>query len=507
MPTKVIMPQLGESVVEGTVSKWLKQEGEPIQEMDSLLEVNTDKVDTEIPSPAGGTLLKILVPEGETVRAGTIIAWIGQPDEAVPEDYGQGYAQSPVQAKAQGKEPAPVVDETGARASAEAVKEINQPTQPVPASQSGNGQRSKSVPSAGQAVTVPTPGRDRELGFISPIVARLAQENNIDLSRVSGSGEGGRITKKDVLAYIDQSAHTKQAEAEATPAPWETPGEGDLFRPTEMVFGPSRPTGQTEKVKTAQKTAPLSPEAPAPGAPSTPPVEVSLPGEGHVISLSPIRRAIAERMLASKRTSPHVTTVMEADMHRVVSHYNENKQAYARDGVKLTYTAYFAAATVQALRAFPMVNSSWTDAGINLHPRINLGLAVSLGEEGLIVPVLKGAEALSLLGMARAIADLAARARDHRLQPQDVHDGTFTITNHGISGSLFATPIINQPQCAILGVGVIQKRVVVIEDAAGGDTIAIRPMVYLSLTFDHRILDGASADGFLANIVQTLEIW
>lgn len=226
-----------------------------------------------------------------------------------------------------------------------------------------------------------------------------------------------------------------------------------------------------------------------------------------MISLSPMRRAIAVRMLASKHTSPHVTTVMEADLQRVIAHYNNNKQAFARDGVKLTYTAYFTAAAVQALRAFPLVNSSWSDAGIQLHPHINLGLAVSLGEEGLIVPVLKGAQELSLIGLARAIGDLATRAREHRLQPQDVRDGTFTITNHGISGSLFATPIINQPQCAILGVGAIQKRVVVIEDPNGGDSIAIRPMVYLSLTFDHRILDGASADGFLDKVVQVLENW
>jgi pyruvate/2-oxoglutarate dehydrogenase complex dihydrolipoamide acyltransferase (E2) component len=202
-----------------------------------------------------------------------------------------------------------------------------------------------------------------------------------------------------------------------------------------------------------------------------------------------------------------VTTVMEADLHRMVAHYHANREAFARNGARLTYTAYFTAATAQALRAYPLVNSSWTDAGIQLHPRVNIGLAVSLGEEGLIVPVLKGADGLSLLGVARAIADLAVRAREHRLKPEDVQDGTFTITNHGISGSLFATPIINQPQCAILGVGVVQKRVVVIEDAAGGDTIAIRPMVYLSLTFDHRILDGAMGDAFLGKVVEELENW
>jgi 2-oxoglutarate dehydrogenase E2 component (dihydrolipoamide succinyltransferase) len=286
----------------------------------------------------------------------------------------------------------------------------------------------------------------------------------------------------------------EQNGTEQAPAPWETPADGDLFRPTEMVFGKTKPA------------------APAPaGAPSKPvepaPAESSMPGEGQVIPLNTMRRKIAERMVTSKRTSPHVTTVMEADLHRVVAHYTANRPIFARNGAKLTYTAYFAAAAAQALRAFPMVNSSWTDAGIQLHPQVNLGLAVSLGEEGLIVPVLKNADELSLLGLARAIGDLANRAREHRLNSQDVQGGTFTITNHGISGSLFATPIINQPQCAILGVGAIQKRVVVIEDAAGGDTIAIRPMVYLSLTFDHRILDGASGDGFLAKVVEVLENW
>ncbi len=533
MPTKVIMPQLGESVVEGTVSRWLKQEGDSVQEMDALLEVNTDKVDTEIPSPAGGTLLKILVPEGETVRAGTVIAWIGKPDEAVPESPTQGRSSAgalPVDQALPVEQPAPAeraapkdrvkeAAEPGAGASAEAIEETVEPTQPVMINQGRGspGQRENGGTSTGQEMGQPSPvpgvpvpgvpvpgvGRSRELGFISPIVARLAQENNIDLARVTGTGEGGRITRNDVLKYIEQTqaaqpelsgAKVQQSEAEPAAAPWETPADGDLFRPTEMVFGTAKPAAP------APASAPSKPVAPAPA-------EGSMPGEGKVIPLNIMRRKIAEHMVTSKRTSPHVTTVMEADLHRVVAHYNANRPVFARDGAKLTYTAYFTFAAAQALRAFPIVNSSWTDAGIQLHPRVNLGLAVSLGEEGLIVPVLKDADELSLLGLARAIGDLANRAREHRLNPQDVQGGTFTITNHGISGSLFATPIINQPQCAILGVGAIQKRVVVIEDAAGGDTIAIRPMVYLSLTFDHRILDGASGDSFLAKVVEVLENW
>jgi 2-oxoglutarate dehydrogenase E2 component (dihydrolipoamide succinyltransferase) len=341
-----------------------------------------------------------------------------------------------------------------------------------------------------------TAGRSRELGFISPIVARLAQEHSLDLSQIQGTGEGGRITKKDVLAYLERGAGPAEAEAPAgaqQPAPWETPGEGDLFRPTEMVFK-QQPGKPAPHVRPAPEAAPALPEI----APET-----ALPGEGQLVPLSSMRRQIAEHTVMSKRSAPHVTTVMEADLHRVVAHYNANKAVFARDGAKLTFTAYFVAAVVEALRAFPRVNASWVDEGILIHPRMNIGLAVSLGEEGLIVPVIKGADGLSLLGLARAIEELAARARARQLRPEEVKEGTFTITNHGVTGSLFATPIINQPQSAILGVGAIQKRVVVTPE----DAIAIRPMVYLSLTFDHRVLDGASADGFLAQVVQALEKW
>lgn len=424
MATKVIMPQLGESVVEGTVTEWLKQEGERVAEFEPLLEVSTDKVNTEIPSPAGGTILKILVPASETVRAGTALAWIGEPGEQIPP----------------GEEAPPE------RAPAQAGEET--------------------------ARTRPAAAPERDLGFISPVVARLAREENVDLHAVSGTGEGGRITKKDVLAYIAERKQQPER-AEAGALPWETPGEGDLFRPTELMFPqeqPPEPTG-------------------------------AAPGE-RILPLSSMRKQIAAHMLRSKEEAPHVTTVMEANMQPVVQHRQAHKADYARDGANLTYTPYFVSAAVQALRAYPIVNSSWSEAGIRVHPDINVGVAVSLGEEGLIVPVIHQAERYSLLGLAKAVNELSERARSHRLKPDDVYGGTFSITNHGIAGSLFATPIINQPQIAILGVGAIQKRVVVIEDA-----IAIRPMVYLSLTFDHRILDGASADGFLSKVVQVLEAW
>ena len=476
MPTKIIMPQLGESVVEGTISKWFKNEGDAVEEMESLLEVNTDKVDSEIPSPAGGTLLKIVVPEGETVNAGTIIAWVGQPGEEIP-GGGDGPAE-------QVEEAAPEVSDPGAAKSAEAISEtVTSPVQSALTGQPPDG------PTARPAA--PAAGRSREMGFISPIVARLAQEHDVDLTQVPGTGEGGRITKKDVLAYVEQRSSEQAQPVSADP--WDTPADGDLFRPTEMVFAKGRPEagGRSETV-----------QEPKPQA-----AQVETPAQGQVIPHSSMRRRIAEHMVVSKRTSPHVTTVMEANLQRVIAHYNANKEAFRRDGARLTYTSYFVAAAVQALRDFPLVNSSWTDEGVLVHPRVNLGVAVSLGDDGLIVPVIKGAETLSLLGLSRAVADLAARARGRKLNPDEVRDGTFSITNHGISGSLFATPVINQPQCGILGVGAIQKRVVVIEDPAGGDTIAIRPMVYLSLTFDHRILDGAMADGFLARVVELLENW
>jgi len=439
MPTKVIMPQLGESVVEGTVTKWLKNEGESINEFEALLEVNTDKVDTEIPSPAGGIVLKLLVAEGTTVTAGTILAWLGQPGEEIPGG---------------GTEP-----ETHSPAKVPAVTQV----------------KTASPESAASPQSV------RDLGFISPVVAKIAHEHNVDLQQVRGTGQGGRITKKDVLAFVE--ANPTGAAIADIPI-WETPADGDLFRPTEMMF--KEPTESTATRSAAVTSTPSA--APIVG--------------DQLIPHTTIRRSIAEHMIKSKSISAHVTTVMEVDLSRVAAHRQANKAAFARDGVNLTYTVYFMSAIVSALKAYPQVNSSWSDEGLVLHSAINIGMATSLAEAGLIVPVIKGADGLSLLGLARAVNDLAQRARERKLLPDEVKGGTFTLTNHGTSGSLFATPIINQPQCGILGVGMVQKRAVVINDA-----IAIRPMVYISLTFDHRILDGASADWFLAKVVDTLQNW
>ncbi len=409
MATKVLVPLLGEGVEEVTVTKWLKKEGDSVKELEPLLEVNTDKVDTEIPAPATGTVLKIVAQEGLPAKVGTILAFIGKPGESVE----------------------------GASASAGMAESEKRKTQ--------------NAMSTVQPATLNLQPETKEIGFISPVVAKIAAEHGVNLSEVQGTGLNGRITKNDVMNFVES-------------------GKKSVDR------GPQTVNRQ----------------------PST----VSHIEGDQLIKHTVIRKQIAEHMVMSKHTSPHVLAVMEADMSKVVSHRNANKDIFARDGVNLTFTAYLMMAITAGLKAYPMTNSSWTDEGILVHKAVNIGMATSLGEEGLIVPVIKNADNLSLLAMARTVNDLANRARSKKLQPDEVKGGTFTLTNHGVSKSLFSFPIINQPQCGILGVGAMQKRVVVINDA-----IAIRPMVYLSFVFDHRILDGASADAFLMKVKETLENW
>ena len=416
MATKVLVPLLGEGVEEVTVTKWLKKEGDSVNELEPLLEVNTDKVDTEIPAPTSGTILKILAEEGAPAKVGAVLAFIGKPGESVD---------------AQG---------LGSQGSGVASQEAKR------SSVSSEAKLSQSAQSSTRPETLDLgPSTKQDIGFISPVVAKVAAEHGVNLSHVQGTGLNGRITKNDVLNFVESGKKTT------------------VHRPSSIV-------------------------APAAG--------------DQLIKHTVIRRQIAEHMVMSKHTSPHVLTVMEADMSRVARHRSQNKEMFARDGINLTFTAYFMMAMVAGLKTYPNVNSSWTDEGILVHKDINIGMATSLGEEGLIVPVIKGADNLSLLAMARAVNDLANRARSKKLQTDEVKGGTFTLTNHGISGSLLAFPVINQPQCGILGVGAMQKRVVVIDDA-----IAIRPMVYLSFVFDHRILDGASADWFLMKVKETLENW
>ncbi|MFN8449201.1 MAG: dihydrolipoamide acetyltransferase family protein [Anaerolineae bacterium] len=451
MPTNVIMPQLGESVVEGTVSKWLKREGDTVQSFEPLLEISTDKVDSEIPAPADGVLLKILVPEGKTVERGTLLAVIGQA----------------------GEETNDAPESVGAQRAAPA--------------QNGGHPNGASEYAGGYT------------GHVTPVVARMAAEHHLDLALITGTGREGRITKKDVEAYLAEqlvAAHGgAPAKQEETP-PWEQPGDGSLFKPTVEYGAEQDAVGAHGGAPAPQPPARVHPVEPIPEA---------APGE--LITLSPMRKAIAEHMVRSKlHTSPHVTTVFEIDLSAVLAHREAQKDAFARQGVNLTLTAYFVAASVEALRAVPYLNAQWTDDGILLHTAINIGIAVAV-DDGLLVPVIKRAGDLSLLGIARAVNDLATRARGKQLKPDEVHDGTFTITNHGVSGSLFATPIINQPQVGILGVGVLEKRVRVITDANGSDSLAIRPCVYASLTFDHRVVDGAAGDGFMLALKNRLESW
>jgi 2-oxoglutarate dehydrogenase E2 component (dihydrolipoamide succinyltransferase) len=451
MATQVIMPQMGESVVEGTVGKWLKREGDPVEQYEPIVEIETDKVTSEVTAEVGGTLLKIYVGEGRTVAAGAVLAVIGAPGEDVPDEI----APEPVAVLSYAVTSDPVGVST---------------PEPTP-------------------VSAPDGSARDGMPHMTPVVARIAAEHRIDVSRLQGTGRGGRVTKKDILAHIERG-EAAPAPAKELP-PWEQPGSGDLFKPTDDLYRQAEPS-----------PAPTMPSAPPDHVHKAPPA----PGQpGELIPHTTMRRRIAEHMVRSKlQTAPHVTTVFEADMSAVVAHRAANKELFARRRINLTFTAYIMAATAEALRRHPLVNSQWRDDGIMLMPEINIGVAVAL-DEGLIVPVIRRADELALPGMARAVNDLAQRARAGQLTPDDVTGGTFTITNHGVSGSLFATPIINQPQSGILGVGAIQKRVVVLEDQ--GDAIAVRPMVYLSFTFDHRALDGASADWFVAEIVKLLETW
>ena len=448
MSTQVIMPQLGESVVEGTVSRWLKQVGDSVEEYEPLLEVSTDKVDTEVPAPASGVLLQIIVPEGQTVERGTLLAIVGQPGEKAEE----------------AAVPAAVAH-----------------SQPAVAPQSA-------PPVQAAAPSTVKINGSGYTGHITPVVARMVAEHKLDLSQIPGTGRDGRITKKDVEAYL--AGNTAAPAPDTDLPPWERPGSGDLFKPT-VDYGDTPPAPAAPKPGVTPATQRDSTAAPIPQG---------VPGE--LVRLSSMRRAIAEHMVRSKlHTSPHVTTVFEIDMTAALAHRAKHKAEFAKQGINLTLTAYFAAASVAALQANPYLNAQWTDEGIYLHHAVHLGLAVAM-DEGLIVPVIHNAQDLNLMGMARAVNDLSHRGRNRGLKPDEVQGGTFTITNHGVSGSLFATPIINQPQVGILGVGVMEKRVKVINDA-----IAIRPCVYVTLTFDHRVADGATGDAFMVTLKDTLEGW
>ena len=439
MATRLIAPAMGEGVEELTVVNWLKKEGDPVKEMESIVELETDKVTTEIPSPGAGVVLKILAQKDATVKVGSTMAWIGQPGDAL--------------------------DESAAAAAVPAAQTVAAPA--------ANGAHPAVATAPAPVAQAAMPARAEYQGPVSPLVKKLVALNNVDLNQVQGTGQGGRITKEDVQRHLETRLSAPQGRMAAVPAA------------APAVAVPAAPT------------------------PSPAPAAVTLPNSmlGELIPHTTMRKQIAERMVESKRISPHVLTVMEADLSKVVAHRAANKAAFAAQGTNLTLTAYFVAAIVAGLKACPEVNASWTDEGMQRYNTINLGMAVSLGEAGLIVPVIKNAGMLSLQGLAAQINDLAERARTKRLLPDDVRGGTFTLTNHGSGGSLFASPIMVQPQVGILGTGTMQKRAVVITDANGNDAIAIRPMIYLSFVFDHRVLDGAGADRFLMQVKNALENW
>jgi 2-oxoglutarate dehydrogenase dihydrolipoamide succinyltransferase (E2 component) len=468
----VVMPQMGVSVSEGTITRWLKQEGEQIEADEPLLEISTDKVDTEVPSPAAGTLTQILVQEGQTVDVGTKLGQIGgSASEAPAAEAAETEAPTPAAEEA----PAPATAEAAAEADAASPAETPAPTAPEP---------SAAPPAA------PTSSGNGK-AFVSPVVARIAGEHGIDPSQVPGTGSGGRVTKKDILAFVESGG------AEQAPAAPETAA------PAPEVPAAQPPPAEAPRAPAEAPPAPPKPPAPAPVAAAE-----TLPGET-VEPITAMRRGIAEHMRRSLDTAAHVTSAIEVDFSRVVAVREKLKKEYqAAYGVNPTYLAFVAKASVETLREYPYVNAEMRGDSIVTRNFVNLGIAVELAEgKGLIVPVLRNAEGLNLLGLARGIADIAAKARNKQLVPDDVQGGTFTITNPGGYGTFHGTPVISQPQSAILGTYALVKRPWVVEDELGQDVIAIRPLMNITLTYDHRLVDGAYAGRFLRDLRERLEGW
>jgi pyruvate dehydrogenase E2 component (dihydrolipoamide acetyltransferase) len=414
MPTPVLMPQMGESIAEGTIVRWIKKVGEKVDRDEPLFEISTDKVDAEIPSPVAGVLSAIAVREGETVPVNSVVATIGDADTIVIED-----------------EPVAATDTAGHASPSSAIAAAP----PVRAS-------APAAPASGQDGT-----DDQRRAKSSPLVRKIAKEHNVDIRAIPGSGVGGRVTKHDILGFLD---HRPGSPAQAPG----TGGHVPVYRPGEHV---------------------------------------------EIVPLSVMRKKIAEHMVLSRRTSAHVHSVFEVNFHRVAQLRDRYKAEYEQQGAKLTYLPFILKAVADALRALPIVNASLDGDNIVYKKEINIGVAVAL-DWGLIVPVVKNADAMNVLDLTKAVTDLAGRARVKQLKPEDVQGGTFTVTNPGIFGAQFGMPIINQPQVAILGVGAVEKRAVVIDDA-----IAIRPMAYLTLGFDHRLIDGAIGDQFMSVVKRQLE--
>ncbi|HZP22645.1 MAG TPA: dihydrolipoamide acetyltransferase family protein [Terriglobales bacterium] len=479
MPTDVIMPQMGESIFEGTITKWLKQPGEKVQRDEPLFEISTDKVDAEIPAPASGTLQDIKVQAGATVQVNTVVGTIAAEGEAAGAASSAPAAQPAKPAAAAPAQPAKSGGGDGAGTAKSQATQSQAAQPPSGEEPRGSGDLAadeKEGLERAQQGKVEEIGEAGERVRSSPLVRRIAKENNVDLSKVSGTGLGGRITKDDIEAFI-----AKHGEAGAPAA------------------APAAPA--------YQPPATQQPAAPAMPAVTTPlqPVGGVTPGE--VVPMSTMRKKIAEHMVMSKRTSAHVHGIFEVDVSRIVKTRESMKGKFEQaTGNKLTFTPFFARAVIHAIRKWPIINSSLEGENIHYHPTINLGIAVAL-DWGLIVPVVKSAEERSFVGLQRAISDLGERARTKKLKPEEVQGGTFTITNPGIFGAEFGLPIINQPQVAILGVGGIKKKPVVVTDRDGNDSIAVRSMMHLSIGYDHRVIDGAVADQFMAELKKFLENW
>jgi len=422
MPTDIVMPQMGESIVEGTITKWLKKPGDKVQRDEPLFEISTDKVDAEIPAPATGILREIKVTEGNTVQVNTVVGTISSDGESTA---------------APAKPAAPAAPAPPLAAQAPAKPAAPAPPAPQPAAER----------------------EDEDVARSSPLVRKIARDNNIDLAQVTGTGLGGRITKQDITAFLE-----KQQGAPAAPA---VPG--------------------------------------APAARTAAPAPAPIPGD--LVPMTQMRKIIAQRMVESRRTSAHVHCMFEVDLTNIVRLRNKAKAGFEqRHGARLTFMPFFVRAAIIALQQFPIVNASVENESIRYHRHVNVGIAVAL-DWGLIVPVLKNADELNFLGLQRGITDLGERARNKKLMPQDVEGSTFTVTNPGQFGAVFGLPIINQPNSAIMGVGGISKQPLVVTDADGNDSISIRSVVHLTLGYDHRLIDGAVADQFMAFVKKVLENW
>jgi pyruvate dehydrogenase E2 component (dihydrolipoamide acetyltransferase) len=461
----VVMPQMGVSVSEGTITRWIKQEGEQVEADEPLLEISTDKVDTEVPSPASGTLTQILVQEGETVDVGTKLGQIGGSATAgapAAESTPEPEAAAPAE---------PATAEAAGEAEAASPAETPAPTAPEP---------SAAPPAAAQQPS----GNGK--AFVSPVVARIASEHGVDPSQVPGTGSGGRVTKKDILAFVESGGAQQQAPA-PEPAPAAEPAQAEAPAPA-----PPK-----------EQAPPAKPPAPAPVAAGE-----TLPGET-VEPITAMRRGIAEHMRRSVDTAAHVTSAIEVDFTKIVAARAALKKEFqANYGVNPTYLVYVAFAAVKTLADYPYINGEMRGDSIVTRNFVNLGIAVELAEgKGLIVPVLRNAETLNMLGIAKGIAEIADKARNKKLVPDDVQGGTFTITNPGGYGTFHGTPVINQPQSSILGTYALVKRAWVVTDENGNDAIAIRPLMNITLTYDHRLVDGAYAGRFLRDLRERLEGW